>query len=446
MKRRIKRLDFRRLATVLMITAMLTGCFCFVGSFRGDVTKVQAEEATCGIYMDNQHSTKVTDGAITLYANGGKIATDSGDKNLNLIKLYTDVKASYLHKKGKAASGNVVAIISTSDTKPTVVNGKVYDYTATNIATASISKGVITVKAAKEPGEVYLHVIDTGDEGTWTSCKLSVKVAPAAIEIKDVTSGEVISKATIKINDSLTIHMAAKYKNGMGVWKELEDSDLVNVTVDPKLANVLSVTPQTGGNYVIKALGLNNGKKTSGTIIFSSKYNNKKTQMKITIENPVKKVESGDVRTANTALVMNSAGVYTLTIDPKLLNEKGTLDKFISAQIDLSVLPYGNEDTVTTDKGRIFPMSAANGYDAIQFAKGKVKVTGKLAAAQKKIKLIISADNKTLTVRFTRGTQVGTTVYFLCYYNNKAGGYQVITIKTVAGTSSTSGGNTPATQ
>ena len=442
MKRRIKRLDFRRLAAVLLIAAMMAGCFCFAGSFENNITEVEAAEATCGIYLDNLHSTKVADDSITLYANGGKVSTDAGDKNLNLVKLYTDVKASYLHKKGKAASGSVVAVISKSNEKPTVVNGKVYDYTATNIATASISKGVVTVKAAKEPGVVYLHVIDTGDEGTWVSCKVTVKVAPGAIELKDLTSGEIVKSATINIAGSITVHMSAKYKNGMGVWKELDDPELINMTIDPKLANVLKVTPQSGGNYTIEALGLNNGKKTSGTVIFTSKYNNKKTQIKITIENPVKKVEAGEVRAAGTTFKRTSAGEYTLTIDPKLLNEKGTLDKFVSAQIALDVVSYGGQDTVTTDKGKIFVMSAANGYDVAQFAKGKVKVTGKPSAAQKKVKLIVSADNKTLTVRFTRGTPVGTTAYFLCYYNNAAGGYQVVTIKTEAGTSSTSGGNT----
>ncbi len=380
-----------------------------------------------GLFYDNLHSYPVADDEIIIYANGSKIKTVTGVVNVNQQVLYTDIKQSYLHKNGKASTGKVVAVVTTSSTKPSVYNGKVADTSAKNIATAKITNGVITLKAGKEPGEVYLHVIDTGDDNVYASVKFTVKVAPTYIELKkkieDTDTYVVFKNGTINVGESLTLYMNAQYKNGSGGMTELEEPDVTS-SVAAKISSCFDVEETEPGVYKITAKALINGKKTSGAITFSSIYGNKKTKIKLSAINEVKEINLTGVN-GDSNFEMTGEDSFTLWLGK---NSVGPLGENKTVQIVTDVVT-ASALFPATESGRIKQMGLATGFEETTFTeKGKLNITVKPEGGQKKITARASKDNKSITVRLKKGATVGTTAYFIYYFNNQSGGYKVFSV------------------
>ncbi len=411
-----------------------------------------AEEAKKGgLYYDIQHTKDASGDTIELYANGAKVTDKDGTtRDLKTFTLYTDIGASYLHKSGVAGTGKVFAIVSTSSSKPAHYGNKVTDISAKNIAKATISNGVIKISAFKDPGRVYLHVIDTGDNEVYATCTIDVYAAPTTMEIRD-TEGNLFKKATVNSGDSIRLDIKSYYKSGSGANVELsyDDCEIVG-TADPKTTGCVDIAISTNSGYSeIQALGLVNGKKTTSTITFSNPYNKKTTKFKLTIENAAEGVGFTGVKAASNidfkqdvvtraavSVATGSAVVreipqnsFTLTVPADKLKEDGTLNEKITVQILTAVEPIDNWSQLT-EKGKIFAMGLESGYDEGAFESGKMKVSVKPDKDQKMIKVKTAKDNKSLTVTFAKGTPMDCTAYYMYYFNSDSG-YVIFSIKTV---------------
>ena len=231
------------------------------------------------LYEDCNYKNSLSGDGIRIYANGGKVKQNGITKNYKQKQLFTDILASYKYstdKKGKLVSGlgSVQVGITSSNIKPVLnAKGKIVDAQAAKIATASINNGCITVTAKNIPGNVYLWVMDTGDdsesEDAYTCCPVKVLSAPTAITayLSDITETD--------------IQLFATYKNGNQIIKA------TNATYTPvvpdNLKDYVTVTKVNNEKYQLSINNQNATKKITGNISFVCNENGKKALFPVTI-------------------------------------------------------------------------------------------------------------------------------------------------------------------
>jgi hypothetical protein len=151
-----------------------------------DIEPVDNGTPVSHFYKDYDYTQSATDETIQIYANGGTVTgTDGVKKSTKSKVIYTDILPSYLYKLDKKGNvvpsvGKVIVGVTSANTAPTLVKGKIVDKAAAKIAKAAIKHGRITVTAQKQAGKVYLWVIDTGKKNVTASCPITVKMAPAS--------------------------------------------------------------------------------------------------------------------------------------------------------------------------------------------------------------------------------------------------------------------------
>lgn len=231
------------------------------------------------LYEDCAYKNSLSDAGIKIYANGGKVKINGITKNYKQKQLFTDILASYKYstdKKGKLVSGlgSVQVGITSSNIKPVLnAKGKIVDAQAAKIATASINNGCITVTAKNIPGNVYLWVMDTGDdsesEDAYTCCPVKVLSAPTAIT------------AYLSDINETDIQLFATYKNGNQIIKA------TNATYTPvipdNLKDYVTVTKVNNEKYQLSINNQNATKKITGNISFVCNENGKKALFPVTI-------------------------------------------------------------------------------------------------------------------------------------------------------------------
>lgn len=231
------------------------------------------------LYEDCAYKNSLSDAGIKIYANGGKVKINGITKNYKQKQLFTDILASYKYstdKKGKLVSGlgSVQVGITSSNIKPVLnAKGKIVDAQAAKIATASINNGCITVTAKNIPGNVYLWVMDTGDdsesEDAYTCCPVKVLSAPTAI-----------TAYLSDINDTY-IQLFATYKNGNQIIKA-QDATYTPVVPD-NLKDYVTVTKVNNEKYQLSINNQNATKKITGNVSFVCNENGKKALFPVTI-------------------------------------------------------------------------------------------------------------------------------------------------------------------
>lgn len=241
-----------------------------------------SENAYCArIFSDYEYKNSVSGTAIILYGNC--------KKGMDTIKkdciLYTDILSSYNYSvdskgKVKASTGKVIAGITMSDTKPTIIKNKIVDSEAAKIAKAKIKNGQITVTATgKAGGVVYLWIMDTGNKGVSECCPINVKLAPKKLEVQE-TTGNKANKLKIANGTSKEVKIA-----GFVGTTKTEDCTYT-ATVDSKSQNYVSVTTLDDKSFILKGTGLKNDKDTKVSITFTCKENGKKVKFTTTITKP----------------------------------------------------------------------------------------------------------------------------------------------------------------
>lgn len=148
-------------------------------------TSAPDDDINTGIYFDSSCTSLAAISTRTHFVNGGNVKQPDNSKvNYKTKTYYTNLQASNIvtvNNKGKTKTkkGKLVAGITSTSEKPSLVKGKISkDVPASKIAKASINKGKIKVTAQKQPGVVYLWVMDTGDAGAYACAKIIIKAAP----------------------------------------------------------------------------------------------------------------------------------------------------------------------------------------------------------------------------------------------------------------------------
>lgn len=376
----------------------------------------------------------IDDAKYTLYVNGGTIKQADNTKINYKLKTYsTNLVASDIavtDKKGntKIKKGKLLVGVTLSDNIPDISKGKFpVDKEAKKIATASISKGNVKITAKSQPGEVYLWVMDTGDERVYTCEKISVKPAPSKMQIfakstdtKDFSpdSKSVYKKDNIELGKEIKLYLYPTYKLNKTMQKT-EDASY-SISVDDKAKDYFTVNQNVDNPYcfTVKATSLKNNKKTVGKITIKCNENGKKAVFSATAVNCVQGIalESLSGLTEETG-----TEVSTLSI------EKSDTTK-MTGSFQLAVSK--NSDAFeTTDNPKIYAMGDTQGFDKVKMEAGKVKITSKPDKNQKKISVKLDRDKKTVQVTAAKGIPAGTTGYYLIVYNTVEGkGYKVVKI------------------
>ncbi len=381
---------------------------------------------------------------------GITLATNGTDAYGN-AELYTNITGSYIFLpqesgKVKGVQGKVACVITNTTDKPSL-EGK-GNASKGSVASASIKNGVITVKAGKNPGKVYLHIIDTGSgslgyteytkdkpnkikDGAYASCLINVVAAPSKIKV--TKTGDETKKVEIKDGKSVVINLKPYYVSDAGeeiviTGDEIEEPDSeipktvntkdLNVGVDPKSAPYFTVSDVAAdGSCTITLKALNKGKRTTGKITFTSPITNVKTTVSVEAYNPVKTINSLSTESLNPDLNISGFKV-TYTTDKATVPEKVSTKLKIASTNENSLLEC-------TDNVKLYPMAAADSF-TIDTEKEKVKITGKASKEQNKIKLKLGKDKKTISVTISKGAKP-TTAYYLLYYSPEK--YKVVSVE-----------------
>ncbi len=399
-------------------------------------TPGSGDDVNTGIYADSSCVSLAAISARTLFVYGGNVKQPDGSRiNYKSRVYYTNLQASNIvtvDKKGKSKvkKGKLVTGITSTSEKPALVKGKVSkDAAAVKVAKASISKGKVKVTAQKEPGSVYLWVMDTGDAGACICAKLTIKAAPSKLQIFAKASSDtnfssdkknLYKKDDIGIGNSVKLYVYPTYKEN-GQMKETKDASY-SATVNRQMADYFTVTQDADNPYcfIVKANGLKNNKKTKGKITIQCNENGRKVVFAATAINSVQGISFTSVNGMADNTVSGSA--VTSYVIGKSDTDKKTGNFSIS-------INKNNSSFDTTDKVKLYAMGTADGFDKAMMEKGKVKVTSKLSGSQKKLTAKIGSDKKTVTVTAAKKIPAGTTIYYLVFYNNRQGkGYSIVEI------------------
>ena len=403
---------------------------------NGQPVPGSGDDVNTGIYADSSCVSLAAISARTLFVYGGNVKQPDGSRiNYKSRVYYTNLQASNIvtvDKKGKSKvkKGKLVTGITSTSEKPALVKGKVSkDAAAVKVAKASISKGKVKVTAQKEPGSVYLWVMDTGDAGACICAKLTIKAAPSKLQIFAKASSDtnfssdkknLYKKDDIGLGNSAKLYVYPTYKENRQM-KETKDASY-SATVNSQMADYFTVTQDTDNPYcfIVKANGLKNNKKTKGKITIQCNENGRKVVFAATAINSVQGISFSSVNGMADNTVSGSA--VTSYVIGKSDTDKKTGNFSIS-------INKNNSSFDTTDKVKLYSMGTADGFDKAMMEKGKVKVTSKPSGSQKKLTAKIGSDKKTVTVTAAKKIPAGTTIYYLVFYNNRQGkGYSIVEI------------------
>ncbi len=375
-------------------------------------------------------TSNATNSTVRLYANG-KGASSPESKNYKSCILYTDITASYCYKTDKKgivrpSTGKVIAGITSTNEKPEPVKGKIVDAQAAKVAKASIKSGQITVTAQKEPGTVYLWVIDTGNAGASACCPVTIKPAPTTTTLYDIPDTDTnfsygntksLKKAEISIGEPKKIYLYPTRSQDKTPVKV--PAARYTASINAVASDYFSIVQSDSDPHCfeINAKKLKNNKRVSGKITFTCIQTGKKTTLNVSAVNNVKSIS-----------IENPSGLTikdTHAISIPLENGVASSGTF---QMATSCTGTGG----TTDNLKFYAMGNAEGYDETMLKNGKVKITVPCSTLQKKIKMKLNTDKKTVTVNAAKGTPKDTTVYYLAVYNTYSSdsgkGYTVISV------------------
>lgn len=301
---------------------------------------VSGSSLTQNIFKDSACTQSVTEEETIAYLNGGKVKRESETVNTKMLSLYTNMETPmYLDSNNKNKKGKVVVGITSSDTVPSLSNGKIVDKAAANIAKASIKSGTgnraITVKAQRAIGTVYLWVLGLGRGNQVVAmdyCPITIKAAPLKVTLQNKAAGEEdavkLTAGMAAVNQEVYVYLNPVYKDA-GKKKQIAQG----ATFTPNIGNNSSyVNVEKVSQFVFKITGiaLKDQKATSVKVVFVCDQNGKKAALKFKFANPVESVTLD-------------------SMDKTILQKKN--DKVV---FHLKTITAGGEDMATTDRARVF--------------------------------------------------------------------------------------------
>lgn len=373
-----------------------------------------------------KYTQTVTNGSVIVYANG----STSGAK-LRTKTLFTNMRPGVTftqNSKTKIIRGTAGKLVVGVTMKQTLnaenyVKGRIKDTEAAKYAKATISNQVITVTAQKYEGKAYLWVIDTVT-GYYISCPITIKMAPSTMTIlkKSNSTSDFdrnnlkslkITKGDVNVGKTLDIYLDATSKDQKNTPQVVTGCAYTCSSSASSYATVAQ-DPVDPFHFIISGVSLKNNKKTTAKITIQCIESSKKITFSANVVNQVEsfsiKNPSSDIRftTATSAAISASTGgAVTTTFE---LEAKGQCPSV----------------TTITDTVRFSSaMTKADGYDKDKFAtSGTLSVTSKVSNC--KVSIVSNKGNAKITL--SKGVTPGS-YYFVIYYNNLPGGYDVLEIK-----------------
>lgn len=408
-------------------TATITAMAAAGGvSVTCEVTVVGTAEFE-NIYLDASFATLPEEEDFMVWVNGGNVAPAGGQKyNYKVRSLYTNIKASDITTtvkgKTKTKKGKLVAGITLSPEQPELVKGKIVDPEAAAYAKAAVNAktGLVKVTAQKKAGEVYLWVMDTGDEKAVAYAKLTITAAPKKILLNDgeytVDGRELVKKETLALGEGMDVFLEPLLESR---GSELAQGGTYSVTYSKNGENYVSVTPMAGSKYgyQITPIALDSakaGKPLNVKVNFVCNENNKKVSVAITIKNPMEDISFS----AGNGLAVAEA------------EENAFMAKYSETQAQEFTINFDAQPVdpsfATTDKPKLLAVTDEGGIHIDE--KGRIKVT-KPAGDAAKIKSSLSRDKKSIVVKIPKKLAVGTETNFVLYYNEDC--YEVYSVRVV---------------
>lgn len=264
------------------------------------------------IYLDSGYTQSISEDDITIWVNGGNVKTGDEKINYKQTTVYTDLIASNIVtiKNGKTTTkaGKLIVGVTMSTEEPVLVKNKIVDADAAKIAKASIKNGVITVKAQKQAGMVYLWVYDTGDDKAIAFAPITVKTAASKITILESMGDTTpFKKITLSLNSTGILYL----KPTIDKAGTLATDSSYQVAPDAKVAEYIGVSQLGEAEFAFNALGLKNQKATNVKLIATCIQNTKKAILMVTINNPITALSP----VANTSLFMKKADIINITLN-----------------------------------------------------------------------------------------------------------------------------------
>ena len=366
------------------------------------------------IYMDADFSVLPAEEDFVVWVNGGNVKTAENTKcNYEVRSFYTDIKASKITTvdskgKTKTKNGKLVAGITLSSEEPTLVKGKIVDSEAAKIAKATVNAktGLIKVTAQKQTGEVYLWVIDTGDEQAVAYAKISVTAAPTKILLNDKELEDAerkpVKKQTLALGESTEVFLEPLLASK---GTEIAQGGTYSVTFSKNGENYVDVEPIEGDQYgyQITPIALDAakpGRTLTVRVNFVCNENNKKTSISIIITNPITSIEFS----AGTNLTMAAEDAFTVKYSETQAQE---------LTLNFTALAVDSLST-TTDKAKL---SAVSGMDGVSINEKEKLVVSKPTGDAAKMKASFSKDKNSIVIKVPKKLAVGTKSYFVLYYN-----------------------------
>lgn len=378
------------------------------------------------IYLDASFTAEPGEEDLMVWVNGGNIKFSNNTwYNYKMRSLYTNIKASKITTEDsrgriKTKNGKLVAGITLSAEQPTLVKGKIVDVEAAKIAKATVNAktGLVKITAQKKTGEVYLWVIDTGDDKAVAYAKLTVTAAPAKLLLnnKDYCTGDktVVKKQVLALGESTEVFLEPLLTSK---GAEIAQGGTYSVMFSKNGEKYVNVEPIAGSlyGYQITPVALDAakpGKTLNVRVNFVCNENNKKTSLSVTITNPIKSIEFA----AGTGLVMTAKNTFTVKYSE---TQAQNLElKFTAVPVDAL--------SATTDKPKLSAVSSANGFSINE--KGKL-VVSKPSGEAAKLKASLSRDKKGIVVKIPKKLSIGTKNYFILFYNKNC--YEVCSVEVV---------------
>lgn len=245
----------------------------------------ESEENTGAIYYDYEYKNPVEySEPVRVVANAPKTPKNGGVGSV--VYLYTDITPTYTFtyngRKVIGKTGKVVAGITMSPEKPYVLGGKkIFDAQADRIATAKCNHGVIEIKAKKEPGLVYLHVIDTGSSGKYACIPVDVQAAPTKLKVFQGDSE--IKEVAVPASGSVLVEVKAYYTPKSGGEEEINGAD-ISFEFKGSAAGYYKVEEQGTGTGMYQITSLSKSKGAKGSVVFISTLTNKKVDLGVRTE------------------------------------------------------------------------------------------------------------------------------------------------------------------
>lgn len=417
------------------------------------------------IYTDSTRATGPgADGAL-LYLNGGSYKKDGVTKKYGAQTYYHAVnKVMSWKRKGskmiEAYVENYVAAVTLADAKPTLdENGQIVnpDTEAEKILKVKASGATkVSVKPLAQ-GNVYVWVLYYPKGGKsrpaevddYAMMKVTVgPTAPSAVKLYDTAEKTKSCTDTKLVQYKSTVMPQGGSTNVYVAGTTGKRSTLAACELDG--ANYEAVVPEKYRDYItavqdkdvpnmfilttavdiLDKFNIRRNKSLSVKIPICCIRNNKKAVFKLVINNPVKEMSF----TAGNGTTIEKSAIDPDILEVKIPAATGQASS-VGSMTEAKTLYTADWDC--TDKAKVLRMAEKSD---IRFnASNVLSVSTKLTPQQKKIKMVLQKDQQSYIITAAKGTEAGTSVYFVIYHNayqHQSGtGYQIV--KVTAGQSDT---------